>query len=49
MVLLLFAGIQLVFGNEFYAKRIAMWSYYFLVIGVIGLAVEHMRTGMKRK
>jgi hypothetical protein len=43
MVLLVFAAVFLALGNEFYANRVAVWAYYFLVIGVVGLVVEYVR------
>ena len=45
MVLLVFAAVLLVLGNGFYANRVAVWAYYFLVIGVVGLVVEYVREG----
>jgi len=43
MVLLVFAAVFLALGNEFYANRVAVWAYYFLVVGVVGLFVEYVR------
>jgi len=43
MVLLVFAAVFLALGNEFFANRVAVWAYYFLVIGVVGLVVEYVR------
>jgi len=30
-------------GKEFYANEVAIWAYYFLVIGVLGLFIEYLR------
>ena len=45
IVLLVFAAVFLALGNEFYANKVAVWAYYFLVIGVVGLVVEYVREG----
>lgn len=30
-------------GSESFANEVATWVYYFLVIGVIGLSIDHLR------
>jgi hypothetical protein len=36
-------------GKEFYANEVAIWAYYFLVIGVLGLFIEYLREGRKHE
>jgi len=43
MFLLLACGVLLAVGYEVYANIVAVWAYYFLVIGVIGLLIAHLR------
>jgi hypothetical protein len=47
MVLLVFAAVFLALGNEYFANKVAVWAYYFLVIGVVGLVVEYVRESRK--
>ena len=41
--LLLACAVLLASGYESYADRVAVWAYYFLVVGVIGLFIAYLR------
>jgi hypothetical protein len=43
LFLLVVCAVLLVSGSERYANEVAIWAYYFLVIGVLGLFIEYMR------
>jgi len=49
-ILLLFAcAVILVAGYEDFANEVAVWAYYFLVIGVGGLFIDYLREGEAEK
>ena len=43
--LLLVCAVLLASGYEKFADKVAVWVYYFLVIGVIGLFIDSLREG----
>ena len=43
IILLVACAVLLAEGMESFANRVAIWAYYFLVIGVIGLLIEYVR------
>ena len=44
---LLTCAIFLIGGCEKTADRAAVWAYYFLVVGIIGLFIDYLRGGRK--
>ena len=44
---LLTCAILLIGGCEKTADRAAVWAYYFLVVGIIGLFIDYLRGGRK--
>jgi len=40
--LLLACTVLLVCGYEKFADKVAVWAYYFLVVGVIGLFIDYL-------
>jgi len=47
--LLLACAVLLASGYEKFADKVAVWAYYFLVIGVVGLFIAHLREQRKKK
>jgi len=45
LFLLVVCAALLASGSEHYANDVAIWAYYFLVIGVLGLFIEYLREG----
>ena len=45
LLLLIFTAATRAIGSESYADQIAVWAYYFLVIGVILSLTEYLRSG----
>ena len=43
ILLLVACAVLLVMGYESYANEVAIWVYYFLVDGVIGLFIDYLR------
>jgi 4-amino-4-deoxy-L-arabinose transferase-like glycosyltransferase len=43
MILLVVCAVLLAGGMETFANQVAIWVYYFLLIGVIGLLIEYVR------
>lgn len=43
LFLLVLCAVLLAKGSESFANEVAIWVYYFLVIGAIGLSIEHLR------
>jgi hypothetical protein len=43
--LLVVCAVLLAKGSESLANDVAIWAYYFLVIGVLGLFIEYLREG----
>jgi len=43
IVLLVVCAALLASGNELYANDVAIWAYYFLFVGVLGLFIEYLR------
>lgn len=41
--LLVVCAVLLASGSEHYANDVAIWAYYFLVVGVFGLFIEYLR------
>ncbi|TRZ49442.1 MAG: hypothetical protein D4S01_08575 [Dehalococcoidia bacterium] len=41
--LLVVCAALLASGSKSYANEVAIWAYYFLVIGVLGLFIEYLR------
>jgi hypothetical protein len=41
--LLAVSAILLASGSENYANVVAIWAYYFLVVGVLGFFIEYLR------
>lgn len=49
-IFLLFAcAVILASGYERHADQVAVWAYYFLVVGVIGLFIDYLREGRNEK
>ncbi|MEM3734920.1 MAG: hypothetical protein QW158_08260 [Nitrososphaerales archaeon] len=49
MLLLVVCASLLALGYSSYANDVAVWAYYFLVIGVLGLLVEYVREGKRQR
>jgi len=49
ILLLVGCAVLLSVGYESYADMVAVWAYYFLVIGVIGLLIDYLREGGDEK
>jgi len=47
--LLIACAVILASGYEKYANQVAVWAYYFLVVGVIGLFIDYLREGKNDK
>lgn len=48
LLLLVFTAATLAMGSESYANQMAVWTYYFLVIGFIAQFFEFLREGDNR-
>ena len=49
ILLIAACAILLTAGHSTYANSVAVWAYYFLVIGVLGLLIEYVREGRKEQ
>ncbi|MEM3891718.1 MAG: hypothetical protein QW282_06155 [Nitrososphaerales archaeon] len=49
MLLLVVCASLLAMGYSSYANDVAVWAYYFLVIGVLGLLAEYVREEKRRR
>jgi len=44
MFLLVACAVILSLGYKHYANEVAIWAYYFLVVGVVGLLVDYLKS-----